>query len=47
MRHLGKYGWAKVIGVSLGTMLVFFIMFEIWFQVPLPKGPIEALFGYR
>ena len=47
MRHLGKYGWAKVAGVSLGTMLVFFIMFEIWFQVPLPKGPIEALFGYR
>lgn len=47
MRFLGKYGWAKVAGVSLGTMLVFFVMFEIWFQVPLPKGPIEALFGYR
>ena len=47
MRHLGKYGWPKVIGVSIGTMLVFFVMFEIWFQVPLPKGPIESLFGYR
>lgn len=47
MRYLGKYGWGKVAAVSLGTMLVFFVMFEIWFQVPLPKGPIEALFGYR
>ncbi|MEO7743223.1 MAG: tripartite tricarboxylate transporter TctB family protein [Usitatibacter sp.] len=46
MRYLGKYGWGSVVGVSLGTMLVFFIMFEIWFQVPLPKGPIEALFGF-
>jgi hypothetical protein len=23
-----------------------FFMFEIWFLVPLPKGPVEALFGY-
>ena len=33
--------------VSLGTMVVFFIMFEVWFKVPLPKGPLEALLGYR
>ena len=47
MRVLGKYGWGKVVTVSVATMLVFFVMFEVWFQVPLPKGPIEALFGYR
>lgn len=47
MRQLGKYRWGTVAAVSLGTMLVFFVMFEIWFQVPLPKGPIEARFGYR
>jgi hypothetical protein len=23
-----------------------FGLFELWFLVPLPKGPIEALFGY-
>ncbi len=22
-------------------------MFEIWFRVPLPKGPVEAAFGYQ
>jgi hypothetical protein len=46
MRLLGKYGWIKTALVSIGTMLAFFIMFEIWFSVPLPKGPLEAAFGY-
>lgn len=23
-----------------------FVMFEIWFLVPLPKGPVEAMLGY-
>ena len=46
MRYLGKYGWAKIAAVSVGTMAVFFVMFEIWFKVPLPKGPLEAAFGF-
>jgi putative tricarboxylic transport membrane protein len=47
MRYLGKYSWGKIAGVSVGVMFVFFLMFEVWFKVPLPKGPIEALFGFR
>ena len=47
MRLLGKYAWPKVAAVSVGTMVVFFLMFEVWFKVPLPKGPIEALIGYQ
>jgi hypothetical protein len=47
MRRLGKYGWGKIAMVSVGTMFAFFLMFEIWFSVPLPKGPIEALLGYQ
>ena len=47
MRFLGKYRWPKIAAVSLGVMFVFFLMFEVWFKVPLPKGPIEALFGFR
>lgn len=46
MRLLGKYGWGKAAAVSVGVMFAFFLMFEIWFKVPLPKGPIEALFGF-
>ena len=47
MRVLGKYSWTKVAAVSLGTVVVFFLMFEVWFQVPLPKGPLEALLGFN
>ncbi|MGA7983604.1 MAG: tripartite tricarboxylate transporter TctB family protein [Burkholderiales bacterium] len=43
MRWLGKYPWWKVLLVSFGTMAAFYVIFEIWFLVPLPKGPVEAL----
>ena len=46
MWHLGKYGWAKIAPVSIGVVVFFFMMFEIWFKVPLPKGPIEAALGF-
>ena len=45
MRWLGKYPWWKVALVSIGNSVVFFLIFEIWFLVPLPKGPLEALLG--
>ena len=47
MRYLGKYGWGKIAAVSLGTVIIFFLMFEVWFKVPLPKGPVEALLGFQ
>ena len=47
MRFLGKYGWPKIGAVALGVMTVFFLMFEVWFKVPLPKGPLEALIGFQ
>ena len=45
MRWLGKYVWWKVIAVALGTSVFFFLIFETWFKVPLPKGPLESLLG--
>jgi putative tricarboxylic transport membrane protein len=45
MRWLGKYPWWKVAAVSAGAVAVFFLIFEKWFLVPLPKGPLEPLFG--
>ncbi len=47
MRFLGKYAWPTAAAVSIGVVVVFFMMFEVWFLVPLPKGPLEALIGYR
>ena len=46
MRWLGRFGWTKIALVSLLVPAGLFLMFEIWFLVPLPKGPLEALFGY-
>lgn len=45
MKWLGKYAWQITIGVSVGVPVVFFLLFEIWFKVPLPKGPLEAVLG--
>jgi putative tricarboxylic transport membrane protein len=45
MRWLGKYPWWKVAAVSIGNSVAFFLIFEIWFKVPLPKGPLEAWLG--
>jgi hypothetical protein len=42
MRWLGKYAWWKVAAVSIGNSVVFFLIFEVWFKIPLPKGPLEA-----
>ena len=45
MRWLGKYAWWKAAAVSVGNSVVFFLIFEVWFKIPLPKGPLEALLG--
>jgi len=45
MRWLGKYRWPLTLAVSVSVPIVFFLMFEIWFNVPLPKGPLEAMIG--
>jgi hypothetical protein len=46
MRVMDKYSWVKTLSVSIGTGAVLFWLFEMQFLVPLPKGPLEALFGY-
>ena len=46
MRVMDKRSWAKVLLISVGMSLTLFWLFEIQFMVPLPKGPLEALFGY-
>jgi putative tricarboxylic transport membrane protein len=38
-------GIVKTVGVGIGVPLALFMMFEKWFLVPLPKGPLEAMLG--
>lgn len=46
MRRIGHYPWLAVMVVSVLFPLVTFIVFEKWFLVPMPKGPLEAWLGY-
>ena len=40
---LGKYAPVKSVLVSVIVIAVFFVMFEVWFKVPLFKGTLEPL----
>lgn len=46
MLRYGKYKLQLTLPVAIGVPLVFFLVFERWFLVPLPKGPIETLLGF-
>jgi hypothetical protein len=46
MRRLGNYGWHLIVPLSIGIPLLTFVVFERWFLVPLPKGPVEAWLGF-
>jgi hypothetical protein len=40
---LGKYSWIKSVITGLAVNIVLFLMFEVWFKVPLYKGKLDAL----
>ncbi len=44
MRWLGKHRWLQTIAVSLLVPAGFYLFFEKFLVVPLPKGLLEALF---
>jgi hypothetical protein len=46
MRWFGRYGWLFAVAVAILVPIATFFTFEIWFLVPLPKGPIENWLGY-
>ncbi|KNZ32819.1 MAG: tricarboxylate transporter [Methylibium sp. NZG] len=46
MRRHGKFGWPLTAAVAVGVPMLFFLVFEKWFLVPLPKGPIEQMLGF-
>ena len=48
MVWLGRYSKLKSIAVGVGVNALFFVMFEVWFKVPLFKGALEplAFLGY-
>jgi len=43
MVWLGKYSWFKSVAVALAVNISLFLMFEVWFKVPLFKGLLDPL----
>jgi hypothetical protein len=43
MVWLGKYSWIKGVTLGIAVSVVTFMMFEIWFKVPLFKGAFNPL----
>ena len=46
MRWIGRYSWPLIVLVSIAFPVITFLVFERWFLVPMPKGPVEAWLGY-
>ena len=46
MRWLGRHRWSTVAVLAIGLPVVTFLIFERWFLVPLPKGPLEGWLGF-
>ena len=45
MRRHGGHGWLLSAAYAAAVMVTFFLVFDLWFRVPLAKGPLEALFS--
>jgi hypothetical protein len=46
MAFIGRIAWWKSLLTSVLFALIMFLTFEVAFDVIMPKGPVEALFGY-
>ncbi len=46
MRWVGRHDWRMVVALATVVPVITFLIFETWFLVPMPKGPVEAWFGY-
>ena len=45
MRRHGGRRWPLSAAFGAAVMVAFFLVFDVWFRVPLAKGPVEAAFG--
>ncbi|MBN9050805.1 MAG: tripartite tricarboxylate transporter TctB family protein [Rhizobiales bacterium] len=45
MIWLGRYRWHTALIVGVAVPVAIYFMFEKWFLVPLPKGPLEDWLG--
>jgi hypothetical protein len=46
MRWVGRHHWGTVMALAIAFPVLTFVIFETWFLVPMPKGPVETWLGY-
>lgn len=46
MLAIGKFAWWRAVLTGVAINVALFWIFEMQFRVPLPKGPLEAAFGF-
>jgi hypothetical protein len=46
MRWVGRHSGLAVFALGIGIPVIAFLIFEKWFLVPMPKGPLEHWLGY-
>jgi len=46
MRWVGRHRWPTVALIAVGIPVLTFLVFEKWFLVPMPKGPLETWLGH-
>mgnify|MGYP003393254231 CR=1 FL=1 len=46
MMRISDYGPVRTAMIAISVPLITFVVFERWFLVALPKGPIEEMLGY-
>jgi putative tricarboxylic transport membrane protein len=46
MRWVGRHAWPTIVALAIGIPIVTFVVFEQWFLVPMPKGPLETWLGF-
>jgi hypothetical protein len=46
MARLGGFALSRAVPAGVATSVITFVVFEIWFLVALPKGPVEEWLGF-
>ncbi|HEX3218034.1 MAG TPA: tripartite tricarboxylate transporter TctB family protein [Aestuariivirgaceae bacterium] len=46
MTFIGKYQFWKGLGIGAAVSVAFFLIFQKWFLIQLPIGPLERALGY-
>lgn len=46
MTRIGAFRLVTAAATGIATAVITFVVFEIWFLVALPKGPLETWLGY-